>query len=223
MKNILKKNQVIIFTIALMLIVAGYMNYTVNTEHTLKTAALSDEEKYADLGDAQLVSSINVEENNTETAKQNETVQESSTVNDEEKNSTVQDPNDNSLPTIANEQIKSTDEYFTQSKLDRDTMYSQMLESYQKILNNDQISDTQKSIAQEEIKNINNKKNAIMIAENLIKNKGFANVMIFINDKNADIIVKSNDLKPEQIAQIQNIVQRELNVEIENIHISTKA
>ena len=37
-----------------------------------------------------------------------------------------------------------------------------------------------------------------------------------------NIIVKSNELKTEQIAQIQNITSRELGVEIDNIHISNK-
>lgn len=60
-------------------------------------------------------------------------------------------------------------------------MYSQMLESYQKILSNNQISETQKEISENEIKKINDTRNAIMIAENLIKNKGFQDLIIFIN------------------------------------------
>ena len=47
MKNVIKKNQVIIFTIALMLIVAGYMNYTSNNTDTLEAAKYMDTEKYA--------------------------------------------------------------------------------------------------------------------------------------------------------------------------------
>ena len=38
MKMILKKNQVIISVIAIMLIAAGYMNYTANNKQTLQTA-----------------------------------------------------------------------------------------------------------------------------------------------------------------------------------------
>jgi len=34
--------------------------------------------------------------------------------------------------------------------------------------------------------------------------------------------VNADVLQPEQIAQIQNIVTRELEVEISNIHISTR-
>ena len=101
-------------------------------------------------------------------------------------------------------------------------MYSQMIESYQKILENDQISQDQKSIAQTEIKNINDIKNKIMICENLIKIKDIEDVIIFINDKSISVIVKIKELKQEQIAQIQNIISREMNAEVENIHISNK-
>ena len=114
------------------------------------------------------------------------------------------------------------EDYFTSSKLQRENMYSQMLETYQKILENTAIPETQKSISSQEIANINNKKNAIMIAENLIKNKGFQDLIIFINGDSISIIVKAKELKEEQIAQIQNIISRELKGEIENIHISNK-
>ena len=97
-----------------------------------------------------------------------------------------------------------------------------MLESYQNILENSQISETQKEISQNEIKNINDTKNAIMIAENLIKNKGFEDVVIFVNGESISVIIKGAEITPEQIAQIQNIVSRELSAEVDNIHISNK-
>ena len=49
----------------------------------------------------------------------------------------------------------SGDQYFAELRLERDKMYSQMLESYQKILSNNQISETQKEISENEIKKIN--------------------------------------------------------------------
>ena len=61
-----------------------------------------------------------------------------------------------------------------------------------------------------------------MIAENLISTKGFENNVVFVNDESINVVVKAEDLGTEQIAQIQNIISRELKVEIENIHISHK-
>lgn len=205
LKEIIKKNQIVLFTIALMLIVAGYMNYTVNTENVLKTAAITDSEEYAELGDARLVNSNAIVNEELE----EETIE---TSNERNEDKDVEVSNNNTAIT----------EYFTQSRIDRDNMYSQMIESYEKILSNENISETQRNIAENEIININNKKNAVMISENLIKNKGFEDVIIFVNDKSVNAVIRTENLEQEQVAQIQNIIQREMNAEIENIHISNK-
>ena len=101
-------------------------------------------------------------------------------------------------------------------------MYSQMIESYEKILQNETISSEQKAIAQTEIKKINDLKNSIMITENLIKTKGFEDVVIFVNDTSVNVIIKAEKLEQEQTAQIQNIITRELKADINNVHISNK-
>lgn len=206
MKKVLKRNQIVISVIAVMLIAAGYMNYTTNIKQTLDTAALTDSEKYAGLGDATLVSSSNVDEEN----KIEENKIEENKIEENQVQTSVKADEDQEL------------QYFAESRLEREKMYSQMIESYQKILQNTAISEAQREIAQNEIKKINDIKNSIMIAENLIKNKGIEDVIIFINGESVNIIVKANDLSQEQIAQVQNIVTRELKVEIENIHISKK-
>lgn len=205
MRTILKKNQIIISAIAIMLIAAGYMNYTANTNDTIQSALLLDTEEYGELGDATLVSANTAEEGNYE----NEYGQMSDTQTGE-------------VVSTANQSTTVDNTYFTESRLEREKMYSQMLEAYQNILSNTQISDTQKEIAQNEIKNINNTKNAIMIAENLIKNKGFEDLIIFVNGNSISVVIKTEALTQEQIAQVQNIISREFGADVEDIHISNK-
>ena len=207
MMKILKKNQVIIFVIALMLITAGYLSYNPkDNENTIVVSTTLDNKTIADIGDATLVNSNNVIENAIST----NTIEETSTnVIEEEK---VQETTS----------TETTDEYFTNSRIQRDTMYSQMIESYQKILENTNISEEQKSISSNEINKINETKNAIMIAENLIKTKGFEDVVVFVNSDSISVIVKKDELETADIAQIQNIITRELNANIEEIHISNK-
>ena len=227
MKQILKKNQIIISVIAIMLIAAGYMNYTSNEKQALETAVLTDSEKYAGIGDATLVSA-NVADNN-DVVNNNEgqniaddSVKKEEIKSNEQNTETTENAAQNEINTSTNVTETSGDQYFAELRLERDKMYSQILESYQKILSNNQISETQKEISENEIKKINDTRNAIMIAENLIKNKGFQDLIIFINGDSINIIVKAKELKEEQIAQIQNIISRELKGEIENIHISNK-
>lgn len=211
--KIIKRNQLIILVISLMLITAGYLNFT-DDNNTIATSYLT-----AELGDATLVSSNAIVEENIvgeENVTEEKNIVENATNMDT--NNIVQDNN-----IIETSIIKDTeDTYFTTSKLERENMYSQMLETYQQIYNNVETSSDQKTSALQEIANINKIKNAIMIAENLISAKGFKNVVIFANDNSISVIVGEKQLDQEQIARIQNIVSRELNVDAGIIHISTK-
>lgn len=236
--KILKRNQIIIIVIALMLVTAGYLNYTTNHEGAIPTSTNTEEKTdIASIGDAKLVSSNGIaEETNEEALVSNENegkeeTQETAIVennlektseNSESKDNNTNMNNNTNTSVTTNATSKETKEYFSSSKLNRETMYSQMLESYRKILENETISETQKSIAQTEIKNINDIKNKIMICENLIKTKGIEDLVIFVNDKSISVVVRTDKLEQEQIAQIQNIIEREMQTEIENIHISNR-
>lgn len=166
------------------------------------------------------------EENSSQT-KNNEnektTTSKSEETNKTETNEKSVTSNKNEVTTNsqAENTSKTNSEYFTSSKLERENMYSQMLENYQKILNNPNVSEEQKAIASQEIKSINDVKNAIMICENLITTKGFEKVVMFVNGDSINVVVKSEKLSQEQVAQIQNIVTREMNSTAENIHIMT--
>ena len=213
--KLLKKNQVIIYAIAVMLMVVGYLNYTTRTGEALETS--SSEVNESNIGDARLVSSNPVEEN---------TLNETNTVSQELSNNEIKNELVNETSSdIAQETSSSSnnsDDYFTKSKLERDTMYSQMLETYENVLNSSNSLETQKQSATEEITKINNTKNSIMICENLLKTKGFDNSVIFVNDESISIIIGADELKEDEIAQIQNIISREMKADINNIHISTK-
>ena len=247
-KKIMKKNQVVLLALALMLMTAGYMNYTNNHENeNMLLASLGDAQLVSAnvVNDANILNEVNnavVESNNEENIVEQNNINEENQIEENITNETVETnssvPGNNDSEEKAesqateetasnNEEIQETstkennNDYFTRSKLERETMYSQMLETYTKILENGNISSEQKDIAENEIKNINNTKNAIMIAENLLKTKGFENVIVFVNSPSVNVVIKGDNLTTEQVAQVQNIIQRELNTDIENIHITT--
>ena len=192
LKNI-KSNQIILFVVALMLVSAGYLSYSMKGTHV--SSNIVSENEVSSIGDARLVSSNNIIDSNS--------------------------LNEVSVATSSSSYSR-TDDYFASSRLGRDTMYSQMIESYQNLLDNQNVSEEQKTVATQEITEINNTQNSIMICENLIKTKGISDVVIFVNDKSINVIVKADTLEQDTIAQIQNIIAREMNAEIENIHISNK-
>lgn len=201
--NLKGKGQIFFGVAAIMLIAVGYLNYSNQTNEAVATGTMLDAEEMASIGDATFVSSTATVENEVEeNFVQNETIP---TSNQEERS--IKD---------------SKSEYFTKSRLERDKMYAASLDSYQKIVESTQVSTEQKSLAQEEIQKLNQEKNAVMITENLIQTKGFEEVILFVNMDSISVVVKAEKLTDEQIAQIQNIVSRELKADVEDIHISIK-
>jgi len=200
----IKKGSVAIYVLAMMLVTAGYWSYISNESQTIETVSVSQKEEENQnntdehLGDATLVSN-------------NELInEENAIIEDESEEETTE--------TSATQE----DEYFQESKLSRDTMYSQTLETYQGILNNSNVSEEQKAIVAQQITELNKEKNAIMICENLISTKGFNNCVIFVNVESISVIIQTDELKQDEIAQIQNIISREMEAKVENIHIMTK-
>lgn len=211
--------QIALIIIAVFLIAIGCINFKEEDIIEVSTDFVQNE---INLGDVQLVNSdVSNEENQnvyTTGIVPNEEMDANITneVKNEKSNTVATNSN------VVNEDEKKVEEYFIETKLQRDQMYSEMLDTYQQILDNSDISVDQKAIATQEINRITNVKNGTMIAENLIKNKGFDNVVILVNNGIVSVIVKSTLLNQEQIAKIQNIVSRELDVEIKNINISHK-
>lgn len=194
----IKKGTVAIYVLAIMLVTAGYWNYVSTESKTLETVSMNEgTEQSSDehLGDATLVS-------NSELIKEDE--------KDVEKKE------------IEETKDEEKDDYFEESKLSRDTMYSQTLTTYKEMLNNSNVSEEQKTIVTQEITKLNQEKNAIMICENLISTKGFKDCVIFVNVDSISVIIKSEELKTDEIAQIQNVIAREMSAKVENIHIMTK-
>lgn len=164
------------------------------------------------LGDVELVNSEPIETAEVgEIVPNDELIQTNSSENIVEEN-TLQENND----------LNKVNNYFEETRIEREKMYSEMIETYEKLIKSEETPNDQKAISAQEIANITNIKNGIMISENLIKNKGFEDVIILVNNDTASVVVKSYNLNQEQISKIQNIIQRELKIETKNINISNK-
>lgn len=194
------QKQALLTLIAIMLIVLGTLNLNKEPkENTYASEILEVASRNVleeNLGDVELVSSTPA-------------IVENDSINNGNNND-----NDNENNNI--------DNYFNETRLERDRMYSESIEIYQKILDNKETPNDQKLIMANEISRINTMKNGILISENLIKNKGIEEVVILENNGMVNVIVKCSLLNKEEISQIQNIIQRELKVEIGNISISRK-
>lgn len=207
MKNKERLKQIFLSFIAISLILLGYANYSLNNNEAVEVASRTSNE--INIGDVELVNGEPMLEE----------VYSEGIVSNDELNTNIIAQNYVSENYIATE---NSSNYFEDTRIQRDSMYSETLETYQKLIESNQTPNDQKAIAVQEVSNLTSKKNSIIIAENLIKNKGFKDVVILENNGNVSVIVKSTSLTQEQISQIQNIIERELNVSLSNISISNK-
>lgn len=191
---IIKKKEVLLGLLAIFFMIVGFISY--NPIANKEYSKIADVTNYSEtkLGEATLVSSNEVVEN-------------------------VTDENQTSENTITENVQK---DYFLEARMNRDSIYSEGLETYEKLLESSSVTNDQKAIAQNEISNITNEKKTIQSTESLIKMKGFEDVVIFKNSESVSVVVKSDVLLPEQVAQIQNIVEREFKINGKNINITNK-
>ena len=188
--SVIKKNQILAWMVTIMLGVAGYLNYINDPSRNFDVEVTGIIEE--NLGDAVLVDSNNLVSNV-----------------------------DNYMENIeTSTKLMSANEYFAASRIERNNNYAERIEVYEKMLENANLETEQKDVAQEEIKKINNQKNAISIAENLIKLKGFGDVVIMQNGESINVVVAEEELTEAEVAQIQNIIQNELKSKADNIHIN---
>lgn len=208
-KEYIKQSCLIMFGIALIGI--GYLNHSLDYNTQIKEVSASDAEDVdlneINIGDVQLV---NNDVYNNYSANIVPNIQLNENYEDE------------NIKEVSYYSSENEENYFEETRIERDKMYSQMLETYQNLINSVETPEDQKAISVKEISNITNIKNGIMISENLIKNKGFEEVVILVNKDVVNVVVKAYTLNKEEISKIQNIVERELNADVKNINISNK-
>ncbi len=218
MKHILKKNQVIITALAIMIAVAGYLNFTeeksdmavANLENKNTLTYADMEEALMDLSDEDLaktgevLDSVMVSDSGELMTK--ETVAEGEINQDAGK------------AVMVSNTINS--DFFSSARLTREQTRAKNKELLMEIVNNENISEAQKEEAINNIVNLTNIAEMESATEILLEAKGFSDVVVSIVDGNADVIVNANDLTEQQIAQIQDIVKRKTEFVAENIVIS---
>ncbi len=218
MKHILKKNQVIITALAIMIAVAGYLNFTeeksemavanLENENTLTYADM--EEALMDLSDEDLANTGEVLD--SVMVSDNGELMTGETLAEGEINQ------DAGKAVMVSNTINS--DFFSSARLTREQTRAKNKEVLMEIVNNENISEAQKQEAINNIVNLTNIAEMESATEILLEAKGFSDVVVSIVDGNADIIVNANDLTEQQIAQIQDIVKRKTEFVAENIVIS---
>lgn len=216
MKKLMKKNQVIITSLAILIAVAGYLNFadvdlgSEDKEVSVDTSSILEEINY------DLTDEIALLEENTGEILNNLDMSESDSSQTE--TSDVDNSQDDALPGEA--VLTGASNFAAQAKLSREQIRSQNRAELQEIINNQDIADTQKQEAintMVEMTEITEKEAA---AELLLEAKGFENVVVNLTGETADIVVHESELEDAKRAQIEDIVKRKTGIAAENIVIT---
>lgn len=236
MKNMVKKNQVMITALALMIAVAGYLNFAGNRitqeeivttgSDTVETAKVTgDDSQYEDIQsmDSELV----LEEDNYLEQSMDDILAEDITVNEE---NTDLEAGSDSVEEITGDvpgeavftSVAGMDS-LSGAKLLKEQTRAKSRETFLEIINNTNIAEEQKQEAIDgmiELTDVAEKETA---AEILLEAKGFEDVVVSITDDMVDVVVNTAELTEAQRAQIEDIVVRKTGMNPEAIVISTLA
>lgn len=112
-------------------------------------------------------------------------------------------------------------EFFIDYRLERDKNRSQHVELLENIVENEDTDKETRNQAQTEMVELVKLSEKEMVIENLIRAKGFNDVIVFIHDGYVNAIVDAEELSAADAAQIQDIVNKETGISLDKISIAT--
>ncbi len=199
MKRIFKKNQIIITTLAVMIAIAGYLNYSgVLFDGTKNDTTRTN----ADLANQEL---LDISEEDLETGTDDIL------------------SNDSEVEGIPGEAVLTgtgAETTVAQAKVSREQVRSQNKETLQSIIDNTNISAEEKKEAVSQLVRMTEIAEQEMAIETLMASKGFSEAVVNLTENSADIVVNASELTDANRAQIEDIVSRKTEIAPENIVIT---
>lgn len=114
------------------------------------------------------------------------------------------------------------EDYFSVAVINRQRVRDEAIDMLREVMDSQETNSAIRENAFNEMTRMAGETNSEINIENLITAKGFEECVAVINGNTANVIVKSQSLTPEQIAQIQEIVYTQSGTAIENIKIIEK-
>ncbi len=212
-KNLIKKNQLMITALAIMLAIAGYLQFAGTN--------LEEEEYLAVDNMADKISYTEVESLDSEVEiVLDDYLEEDMTVIGDLSLAEVQ-PEANEIPGEAVFTSANGVAVLSEAKLLKEQVRAKNKETLLEIINSDGLTDAQKQDAVDTMVQMTGVAEKETAAEILLQAKGFDDVVVSINEDAVDVVVNLAELTDAQRAQIEDIVKRKTEIGAENIVIST--
>lgn len=224
MKKIVRKNQIIITSLAILIAVAGYLNYTeknvlkqtANDPSTKKTSqettvAVNAENQGESLTDVGV--DVQKEYVEDDLLKGNEDIQSNDSENEgNDAQSTNAEPGEAVLTNAGT--------FAANAKLNREQVRSKNKETLMNMINSANITEEQKNDITEQMLHITQVAQLENDVETLLAAKGFSDAVVSIGDNQVEVVLNMTDVSEAGRAQIEDVVKRKTNVSASNITIT---
>ena len=201
MKKVIKRNQVIITSLAILIAVAGYLNFA--------DVDLGFRDKEASADSSSILDQVDYDISD-----------ESALVEENSQNSLSDTADDTDTTTPGEAVLTGASGFAAQAKLSREQVRSQSKADLQEIINNADIDDEQKQTAINTMVEMTEVSEKEAAAEMLLEAKGFENTVVNLTGETADVVVPEADLEDAKRAQIEDIIKRKTGIAAENIVIT---
>ena len=204
MKRLFKKNQIIITTLAIMIAVAGYLNYSGRIFGESGKAEATNGE----LANQELLD-ITSEDGAQETAGDIE--------------SQDQEVADGTVEGTPGEAVLTNGDVtgvVAEAKVTREQVRAKNKETLLEIIDNTNLSDEQKQDAINQMIAMTELAEKEAAVETMLASKGFSDTVVSLTAETADVVVNSAELTDANRAQIEDIITRKAEIAPENIVIT---
>ncbi len=224
MKKKLKKNQIIITALALMIAVAGYVSYTrSNLNGTSEVASEDITEDSYEISDSPIVEGdifTDTGDDGIDVAASTETTGDEVALED-----STQTIGENAAETGSDLNpgeavLTSSTVSNVEMKLAREQVRAKNKETLLGIVNSTTLTDEQKQSAVDQMIALTDIAEREAAAEMLLEAKGFTDVVVSITNDAVDVVLNMGDVTDAKRAQIEDIVKRKTNINAENIIIT---
>lgn len=203
MKHVLKKNQVVVTGLALMIAVAGYLNYSdaifqVTDSDVLETSNDLASNDLLDLSQEDLEVMDDIESLDYDY---------------------VADANGDT-PGDAVLASSSATEFIASAKISKEQVRASSKETLESLINNEQLSEAQRDAAVNSLIEMTTLAEQEVTIETLLAAKGFSDVVVTLTESSADVIVIQEDISDANLAQIEDAVVRSTDIAAEDVVIT---
>ena len=200
MKKIFKKNQIIVTVLAILIVIAGYLKYT-DANFNDKNKEVTNEIYESTYGTDDMLSNgeiASLDENETGEAVEETTLQPGEAVMTSS---------------------KLTD-FIIQARIDREQIRSKNKETLLKVINDETVSEKEKTSAVEAMVEITKSSELENTIETLLEAKGFSNVIVTLSDNQVDVIIDEQEITDQKSAQIEETIKRKTDISADKIVIT---